>query len=652
MSSLAAILRPTLVGPVEVKNRIVSTSHQTTLVDAHLPTADLIAYHEARARGGVGAIFLEATAIHPSGLLTPATLGGYLPEIEAAYRALAEAVRPHGTRLFVQLFHGGREQISVPPRPPALAPSAVPTLRFKTEPRAMTVREITELIEGFVRSARLACAGGLDGVEISMAHGYLAGQFFAAQTNRRTDRYGGDLSGRVRFGREVLAAVREAIGPDRALVVRVAADEVTPGGLGPQACADVAAALIEGGLADAVSLAMGHSATYVGSTWIVPPPPEEAVAIGGPAAVMRATLGSSVPIIATTRVQELSEAAELISSGRADLVGMTRALIADPDLVRHAELGTLDQITPCIGCNQGCIGHYHNHVPISCLVNPRTGRERHLQLDARPRRGDRTVVVGAGPGGLAAACEAARLGDDVTLYERGPGIGGQLRIAGHAPAHREMVDRYLALQSGRLDRLGVDVRLGVPATVDHLGSADRVILAQGARPFQPGVALAGAPTSVSAWEAIADPDSVRGPVLIIDWGGEWSGLDAAERLALAGREVTLASAATVPGETLHQYQRNGYLGRLHRLGVRIRHHVELDAATGGLRHVFSGAAEAPEAPGAHASVVLSQGRVPVEDLWQALEGDPRCVRVGDMLGPRSAEEAIAEGFEAARRERG
>src|SRR4051795_6576532 len=221
-----ALLAPVALGPAQLRNRVVSTAHQTGLVHDHLPTDDLVAYHAARARGGVGAVFVEATAVHESGLLTAHTLGGYLPAIAPAYRRLGDAVREQGARLFVQLLHSGREQIADAPLPPAIAPSAVPTSRFHAEPRALTQSEIDDLVAGYATAARLAREGGIDGIEVSMAHGYLAAQFFAPSTNTRDDAYGGDLEARLRFAREVLAAVRDAAGDDVAVGVRLAADEI------------------------------------------------------------------------------------------------------------------------------------------------------------------------------------------------------------------------------------------------------------------------------------------------------------------------------------------------------------------------------------------------------------------------------------------
>jgi 2,4-dienoyl-CoA reductase-like NADH-dependent reductase (Old Yellow Enzyme family) len=634
----ASLLEPVALGPAVLRNRVVSTAHQTGLVHDHLPTPDLVAYHGARARGGVGAIFLEATAVDPSGLLTPHTIGGFLPAIVPCYRGLGVALHAQDTRLFVQLFHGGREQIAAAPRAPAVAPSAVPSPRFRTEPRALTAAELREVRAGYATAARLCREGGVDGIEVTMAHGYLFAQFFSPRTNRRADAYGAPL----RFATEVLEAVRDAAGAQVAVGVRLAADERTPDGFDASACAEVAGRLCDTGLVDFASFALGHSSTYAGSSWIVPPPPLERAAIGDPLDVVRPAV--DVPVIATTRVVDLVDAEAMVASGRADAVGMTRALIADPELV--AKAGREEQVIECIGCNQACIGHYHAGVPIGCVVNPRTGRERRLPPPVLGSPHARVLIVGGGPAGVAAALEAAAHGDAVRLLERTRTLGGQFALAGRAPAHREAWERWVAGMQRRLASAAVDVRLGTEARAEDCEDRDVVVLASGARPYAP---LLPAPDGeqLDAWTAIGDPAAVRGPVLVADWGGGWEGLDAAEVLAGAGLAVTLTCAAPCPGEGLHQYQRNLYLARLDELGVAIRHHEELAAAGGRLvlRHVFSGrCAPLPAA----ATVVIAHGRVPEDGLWPELEGRRGCARAGDVLGPRSLEEAVLEGVTAVR----
>ncbi len=639
--ALPTLLTPAPLGPLQLRNRVISTSHQTSLVHDHLPTDDLLAYHEARARGGVGAIFLEATAVHPTGLLTAHTMGGFLPQIAPAYARLADRVHEHGARLLVQLFHGGRELIASAPRPAAVAPSAIPSLRFKSEPRALTLTEIRELIDGYGVAACHAREGGLDGVEISMSHGYLPSQFMSSLSNRRGDEYDGSPEQRLRFARELLESARAGAGSELAVGARLSADEFVAGGLGVEQCAEIARSLHADGLVDFVSLAFGHSAYPAASTWIAPPPPIPRNAIAGPAAAIRES-NPELTLIATTRVVELADAERIVAAGSAEFVGMTRALIADPELIIKATAGRTGETIACVGCNQACIGHYHAGVPIGCAVNPRTGRELTLTAPTKRTTGRRVLVIGAGPAGVAAALEAAAGSDDVTVVEREPEIGGQLRLAGHAPAHRELWDRYLSSTAGRLASVGVSVQHGVHADAELAAGFDLVVLAAGARPYEPPLPDGLEFSLRQSWDTIAAPDEIAGPALVADWGGGWDGLDAAERLALAGVQVTLACAAPVPGETLHQYQRNLYLARLDELGIEILHHTSVERQIDGLvlEQVFSLRRQPlPEI----ATLVLAQGRVPADELWAQLEHHPGAVRAGDVLGPRTMEEAVLEG---------
>jgi 2,4-dienoyl-CoA reductase-like NADH-dependent reductase (Old Yellow Enzyme family)/thioredoxin reductase len=615
---LEHLLSPLAIGPVELHNRIVSTAHQTTLVHDHLPTDDFVAYHEARARGGAGLIVLEATAVHESGRLTSHTLAGYRDEIVTGYRRVGAAVQPHGTRLFVQLFHGGRELIASPPRPAAVAPSAVPSQRFHVEPRAATAAEIESILAGYAHSARLAQEGGLDGVELSAAHGYLLAQFFTPELNLREDEWAAG----PRLMLEAIAAVRAAA-PGLAVGVRLSADS--------KAAARVAPELAE--VVDYVSIALGDSSTYRGSTGIVPPPPAEETAIAEHTEPFRV----GAPLVATSRIVSVEAADRLIGEGKAEAVGMTRALITDPDLPRKATDGRPGDVLRCIGCNT-CIAHYHAGTPIACAQNPRTGRERSWPPpQAAPRRLV-VAVVGAGPAGLAAAAEAHACGHEVVVYEREGRIGGQIALAGAAPGHAELA-RTLAANYERL-LAGVELRLGEPAPEGL--EADAVILATGARPYVPPIALQDAET-LQAWAVLAGSRPAGRRVVIADWGGDAAGLDSAELLAAEGYEVTLAVGAAALGETLHQYQRNLYAARLYRAGVQMAHHLELTGATQGralFQNIFAPDLETALETDA---VVLALGRVPERELVL-----PGADEAGDRLAPRSLEEAILEGTLAGR----
>jgi len=627
-SPLQHLFSPLRLGPVELQNRIVSTAHQTTLVHDHLPTDDFVAYHEARARGGAGLIVLEATAPHPSGILTAHELAGYLPEMADAYRRVGEAVQPHGTRLFVQLLHGGREQIAGPPRAPALAPSAIPSQRFRVTPRALRGGEIEEIVHGFGEAARRAAQGGLDGVEISAAHRYLVAQFFDPALNRRDD----DWAEPSRFLLAVVRAVRAA-GPGLCVGVRFSADSEPARRMAP----------LLAGEADYLSIALGESPTYLGSTLIVPPPPLPESAILPHVEPFRVGL----PLIATSRVVDVVEADGIVSSGAADALGMTRALITDPELPNKARAGRPGAIVRCIGC-QACIAHYHADDAIRCAVNPRTGRERTWCRPASAARPRRVVVVGSGPAGLTAAATALAAGHDVVMLERADGVGGQLAIGADAPGMQAITHGFLANHAGTLE--SIDLRLGIDATPESVGALDpdAVVVATGAAPYLPPLPLEG--DVRQAW-AVLRGDSVSGRrVVVADWGGDPAGLDAAEVLARAGNQVTLAVASVTVGESVHQYRRNLYLQRLYRAGVTILPHHELVAASAGearFRNAFAPELERTEPA---ELLVLALGRVPEDTLAPALrDAGLEVEEAGDCLSPRSLEEAVLEGALAAGR---
>lgn len=628
---LERLLSPLAIGSAELPNRIVSTAHQTNLVAGHLPTDDFVAYHEARAQGGVGLIILEAAAVHPTGLLTPHTLVGYREEIVGPLSRVAEKVRGHGTRLFVQLFHGGREQIASAPRPPALAPSAIPSRRFHVEPRALAAEEIESIVAGYGRAAEYAAAAGLDGVEVSAAHNYLAAQFFTPELNRRTDAWGEPM----RFLLAVLSAVRESA-PNLALGVRLSADSEAAGAVAPGLA----------GTVDYIGLALGESSTYLGSTGIVPPPPVVENAIGRWTAPFRV----GPPLIATSRVVDPVEAERLLEEERADAVGMTRALITDPELPKKAREGRLEDVLRCIGCN-ACIAHYHAGTAIACTQNPRTGRERALPPPVTAARPGRLVVVGAGPAGLAAAADAATAGHNVLLLERSERIGGQLALAGAAPGHAEMARSLRQNYERLLARGGVEVSLGFDADEAAVVALepDGVVAATGARPYQPDLTLEGVEV-IQAWDVLAGPRPRGRRVVVADWGGDAAGLDVSELLEAAGNAVVLAVGSAAFGEAVHQYQRNLYAQRLYRAGVRIEHHLDLTGAAAGqvvFQNLF-----APELETSFEAdvLVLALGRVPERGLAERLRERGLFVEeAGDSLSPRSAEEATLEGTLAARR---
>ena len=388
------------------------------------------------------------------------------------------------------------------------------------------------------------------------------------------------------------------------------------------------------GEVDYVSVALGESPSYLGSLLIVPPPPlgENLIApLTGPFRI-------GVPVIATSRVIDAGEADALVASGAADAFGMTRALIADPDLPAKARAGK--RAIRCIGC-QACIAHYHAGEAIRCAINPRTGRER-TPPTSQPSRIGRVVVVGAGPAGITAAATARAAGHEVVLLERASEVGGQFALAARTTGSRAVAEGFLANHAMLL--ASIDLRFGVEATPQIVAalSPDLVVVASGARAYAP--ALPG----VQAWDVLAGSVTVGKRVVVADWGGDPLGINAAELLADAGHDVVYCVASVMVGESLHQYRRNLFLQRLYRAGVELVQHHELvagDAESATLRNVF-----APELETAIAAdtIVLALGRVPEDGLAPTLRAAGlRVEEAGDCLSPRGLEEAVLEGTRAA-----
>lgn len=644
-AALPLLFSPLRVGPAELRNRILSTAHQTNLVDDHVPAPAMAAYHEARARGGAGLIIVEACAVHPSGLLTIHTIDGSTERVVPGYARVAEAVHWHGGRVFAQLFHGGREVVSSAYRHAALAPSAVPNERFHIMPRPMNRDDIAEVLRGYGHAAALARQAGLDGVELCASHGYLPAQFWSPETNRRDDEYGGAFERRMRFAVEAIASIRDAVGGDIVVGIRLSGDELAPGGMDTPAMLDVVAYLTTHVQLDYVNVIGGTSATYRASTYIVPPVPLPRANFAHLAAAIKQRV--SVPVFAASRVVDPREAEALLRRGDADAVAMTRALITDPDLPNKAAAGRFDEIRLCIGCNQGCIGHYHKDLPIGCVQNPAAGKEMELAALTPAARSCRVLVIGGGPAGMQAAITAAERGHRVTLLERADELGGQMRLALRASGQREMARTALDNFRRALDRAGVEVQLDVDATAETIlaANADAVVLAAGSTPYIPDLPGIGASHVLTAPQVL-DGAATGESVLIADWAGDWPGLDVADMLADAGKRVQLVSSTLYIGEALHQYLRNVYLERMYRKGVTLTPHhalIEVRDSAVVLRNIFTDDLLTVEGID---TVVLALGRVARTDLYAQLKGKVAALyQIGDCLAARTLEEATTEGMQ-------
>lgn len=510
------VLAPIEINGREIKNRVVRTAHGTNIGQGRI-TDELIAYHEARAAGGCGLTILEAASVHPTDM---GTLWLHDASVVDDYRRLMGRLAPYGMTVFQQLGHLGYEGVTADGGPPWSASElAGPSIRQPA--KAMTADDIAELTDAFAQAAQWSVEGGVHGVEVHIAHGYLLQQFMSSATNQRTDHYGGPWENRIRLACEVVGAVRTAVGPDIPLGVRIGSEAVGDGGVTEHDCAELVMVLADDGLIDYVNLTYGSCLRPHKIMGGMHEPPGYELEAAAP--VVAAV---NLPAIVTGRFRTLAEADELIANSVADMVGLTRAHIADPELVAKSVAGRESEVRPCIAGNDGCVGGL-NRGRLSCAVNPAVGRELNFPPADPSPQPRQVVVVGGGPGGMEAARLAAERGHSVVLFEARDRLGGAVRQAQQLPT-RALLGDICDWQERELSRLGVDVRLNQAADVEAITATrpDLVVVATGA-------------TGAEIPEISEMP---KGATAVVDdrFGG-YEALGLAEWLATQGLAVTLTT---------------------------------------------------------------------------------------------------------------
>ena len=643
------LFSPLEIGRVTVPNRISFSAHLTNLAVDGLPTERLTHYLEARARGGAGLIITEEQSVHPSDRAYEHLIEAFKPEVVPHYKQLTRAIHVYDTRIFAQINHNGQQCSGSLSRLPVWAPSAIPDVMYRETPKVMELEDIREVQEHFALAATHVREGGFDGVELQFGHSSLARQFMSCLTNFRSDEYGGDFENHMRFALETVAAVREAVGADFTVGVRLCADEMIPGGLTLEDAKQVAQRLQTTGHLDYFNLTLAtfYNLYLVGGPMHLPLGYTVPLAAGIKEAV-------ELPVFATGRINDPALAERVLADGQADMIGVVRGQIADPDWARKTREGRTEEIRYCIACNQNCYGRVGLNKTIGCVQNPAVGAEategeRHLRPALRKKR---VMVVGGGPAGMWAAKIATLRGHDVTLYDQGEELGGQVLLAAKG-AGREEFGVIARNERNQLAHLEVPLKLGVEVTAEMVleQQPDAVIVATGSRPKACPVAGADGPDIFNVWQVLSGEAALGERVLLIDYDGHHQATATAEFLAELGKTVHVVTSALFVGSDLGPSQ-DLYLSRqrLMQKGVTLTPDFAVMEIKGLEVHGFDVYSNVWGVLSGYDSIVTAMGNDACDGLYFALKGKvPELVRVGDCVAPRKVDMAIYEGYMAGKR---
>jgi mycofactocin system FadH/OYE family oxidoreductase 2 len=660
MTDYPHLFSPLRIGNVTVRNRIMQTAHVKLFAGAGVDSQRNVDYQAARAKGGAGLLITGNRVVHPTSTTGfPRVAWAYLPEALEADRRLTAAVHEHGAVIFAQLNHFGlnASSDSADDLRVLWGPSAVKSPAYGETPKAMEPEDIREVVEWWGRSAELSREGGFDGTEVHISHSYLLHQFLSPLYNKRTDEYGGSFENRLRFAREVIEEVRGRTGSDWVVGVRISLTDFIPGGLDIEDAIRVARELEQDGRIDYVNVtAAGYHNIFMA---IQPSDVPDGYLVELTAQV-KAGL-SRLPVFAVGGIKDPALAEEVLAAGKADMVAMTRAQIADPEFTNKVREGREDEVYHCIRGNQGCIGRVFKGLAISCTVNPAAGREGRLGTLAPAERPARWLVAGGGPAGMKAAETLARRGHSVTLLEQDGRLGGQVNLIVGTPGREEFawITRDLEVQ---LRKLGVEIRLGMPATAELVRelAPDGVIVATGAVPSRTGFSsvnplverLPGVEQEnvLTVWDVLLDSRPAGESVVVLDDDGGRYAAGVTEVLLDRGRSVELISRwhALFPF-TLTTLDMAHLYGRLLSKGLAYRLNSWASGIDGDRVSVFNLYTGAVDVLEGVDTVVLATGPKANEELYFALKGEVENLhRIGDCLAPRKLDHAIYEGELAGR----
>ncbi len=654
MAEYRYLFSPLKLGSVVVPNRINFAAHMTNLSINHEISEAHVAYYQERAKGGCGLITTEELTVHPSDLAYAKLVDAFKPGVVPGFQKLTQTIHQYETKIFAQLNHNGMQADGTLSGLPVWGPSRGRDPLFREFSKAMELEEIAECVEYFALSAAHAREGGFDGIELQLGHSSLIRQFMSPLTNLREDAYGGSFANRMRFGLEVIAAVRQAVGDDFTLGVRLNADEMHPqGGITHEMAKRIARFLETDGRIDFIDISLG---TFY-NLFLVEGSMHTPLAYTTPlSAGIRSVV--KLPVYASNRINDPHLAEKILEDGHGDMINMVRALIADPELPNKAREGRDDDIRHCIACNQGCIGRMGIGYTIGCIQNPAAGNERELGVGtlrpcARPKT---VVVVGAGPAGLEAARTLALRKHRVVVFEKAEEVGGQNLLAAKVAGRQEIrgVTRWLLSQ---VNKLPIHWHLGVEATVELIAAErpDAVVVATGSVPKEkPFPGDYGPPQVVNTRQILRGEVETGEKVLFLDWNNHHQGSGTAELLADQGKQVHVLTSSLAQGLALNPLQ-DFILSRqrLAAKGVTCTPNVyvmEINDTTVKGANNYSN--EMFELDG-YDTVVIAGGNVADDGLYfqlkERLGEEVELHRIGDCVAPRWTDMAISEGHRVGRR---
>lgn len=657
------------LGPIDVKNRIVMPAMGLGYTDDYTFNDRFKAYFKERAEGGVGLMIIGPIAVDKVGAAP------YVPElfddrnVEALSRFIEEIKRETGVKAGTQLFHMGRNAFSYFTGNMPIAPSAIPGKLTGETPREMTADDIVEVQNAFIDAAKRAKEAGFDYVEPVGCTGYLISQFLSPLTNKRKDQYGGPIENRMRFGIEIVKGIKDAIGDSLAVGIRIAGNDFMEGGHTNRESGLFAAECEKAG-ADAINVTGGWHETYIPQlTTNVPQGMYLYLARGIKEKV-------NIPVFASNRLGNPEVAERAIRSNACDLVCWGRPLICDPELPNKVKEGRFDEIVPCIACNQGCFNAVFEGRSVSCILNPRAGRELEFpkREGVKENKKLKIVIAGGGPAGMEFAHTAASMGHDVAIYEKETRLGGQINLAKSPPGKGEFLNIIESLEN-RMKKEGVDIRLGMELTPEIVKKTkpDILVVATGAVPIEIKVQGIDKPHVVSAWDVLMERVTHIGDNIVII-GGSATGCETAHYIAAmetpdadmfkfilyhdaeeiefmrellykTGRTITVIDMVERLADNVGKTSRWSLMKSLKLLGVNLKPKTKLV-------EIKDDAVVVESDEGQYSipadMVITAVGAKPVRGLFDNVSGNGmKIITIGDAKEPRKITEAVMEGFEEA-----